>query len=156
MNPAHLHLVINHFPIIGVVFGFIFLVIGIFSYSLVFRRIAYAVFVASLIFGLASNVTGHSAEEFIEKLPDVNETLIDRHEDLATIFLWLLSILALFSTVSFVIETKTKKSTISLNIVILIWTLFVIYFSTKVGTSGGEIRHPEIRSTSVKIPSSQD
>lgn len=151
-----MHLVINHFPILGVLFGFIFLVIGIFSRSLVFRRIAFIVFVPSFIFGIVSSTTGHATEDFIEKLPDVNHTLIDRHEELATIFLWLLEILALFSIVSFFIEAKAKKSTISLNIVILIWTLFVIYFSAKVGTSGEEIRHPEIRSTSVELPSYPD
>ncbi|MGQ9819403.1 MAG: DUF2231 domain-containing protein [Candidatus Kapaibacteriales bacterium] len=150
MNPAHSHLVINHFPIIGVIFGFVFLVIGIFSRSLVFRRIAFAVFLASFIFGIFSNITGHSAEEFIEKLPDVNPTLIDWHEELASTFLWLLGILAFFSVTSFMIEAIAKKSTLSLNIVILIWTLFIIYFSTKVGTSGGEIRHPEIRNNSTQ------
>lgn len=157
MNAAHLHLIINHFPIIGVTFGLVFLIIGIFNRNSLFRNIAFVVFFASFVFGIISLTTGHAAEDFIEKLPNVNETFIDMHEDLATIYLWLLGILAFFSIVSFFIETKAKKSTLPLNIVILIWSLFVIYFSTRVGSSGGEIRHPEIRTNSTQtIEQDQD
>lgn len=146
MNAVHLHLVFNHFPIIGVVVGFVLLFVGTFWRNSLIRQIAFIVFVLSFLFGIASVVTGHSAHSVVENLPGVENNYVERHEDLGTILLWLLGILALFSAIIYFIEIRSKKNTLKLNIIALVWSLFVIYFATKVGTSGGEIRHPEIRS----------
>lgn len=146
MNAAHLHLILNHFPIIGTIFGFVLLFVGIFWKNTTIRKIGHWVFVVAFAFALASNFTGHSAEKVIERLPDIDKSFIEQHEDFAKIFLWLSGILAVFSIIVIAIEIRLKKSSIALNIIVLIWALFVIYFSTMVGESGGKIRHSEIRS----------
>ena len=55
MNDAHLHMVVNHFPIIGTIFGLGILITGIFMKHTVIKNVAYILFVVAAIF--AANIS---------------------------------------------------------------------------------------------------
>ncbi len=85
MNGAHLHLLVNHLPIIGFALGLILLV------ATMFRRADRGMFLASVLVlviagggALVAQFTGEPAEEIVEHLPDVPKNLIETHEGAAT------------------------------------------------------------------------
>lgn len=145
MNDAHLHLVVNHFPIIGTIFGLGILIAGLIFKNQTLKNTAFVLFIIAAIFGFASMNTGEGAEEIAEKLPGVTDQLIETHEELAetfSLFLYttgLLSIISLFLTYKKMAFVKfTSLATVGVAII-------AVFFAQQTGTSGGEIRHTEIR-----------
>lgn len=148
MNDAHLHMVINHFPIIGLIIGALILLAGIILRSAVTRKVAFTVLLFSCIFALPAFGSGEDAEEIVEHLPTMTEEghhLIHEHEEKAEffmIFAW--SVIGL-SIVSLFVEWKKKNLAIYTSLLTLVVALAGSYIAREVGTSGGEIAHPEIR-----------
>jgi len=146
MNQAHLHLLLNHLPILGVLFGLLILSTGFFLKNTSIKRTALGIFVLSAIFAVPAYLTGEGAEEVVESLPGVSENLIEAHEDLANIFLWMVGALGLFSLATFYADLKSKSISSTLYAITFVAALGSMIFAQQVGTSGGEIRHTEIRS----------
>lgn len=175
MNAAHSHLIINHFPIIGLILGIIVLLIGVLSRSSVTRRVGLLLFLIAGITAIPAFSTGEGAEEIIEHMPSTdacnadctcshdaiqkaseeNHQLIHEHEEKAEAlmpFMWGiigLSLIALF------LEWKKKSMAMIASIVVLLVGVLAAYFAKEVGTSGGEISHPEVRK-GFKIEMSED
>ena len=150
MNQAHLHMVVNHFPIIGIIIGMIVLGVGIATKSALSKRIGGLILIGSSLFTFPSFETGEGAEEIVENLPGVSENLIEKHEELAEQFMGFVWAIILIGVLSLLSEWKMKKFTNWLYISLFVISLFATYFAKQVGTSGGEIRHTEIRKASAK------
>ncbi len=145
MNQAHLHLIFNHLPILGVLFGLLILAGGFLTKNSAVKRTALGMFVLSAIFVIPAYLTGEGAEELVESLPGVSENLIEAHEDMANIFLWIVGALGLFSLATFYADFKSKTITPALYGFIFVMAIGTMAFAQQVGVTGGEIRHTEIR-----------
>lgn len=145
MNDAHLHLVVNHFPIIGTIFGLGILIAGLIFKNQAVKNTAFILFIIAAAFGFASMNTGEGAEEIAEKLPGVTDQLIEAHEELAETFSVFLYATGLLSLVSLILAYKknTLEKFTTLGTVGV--ALIAVFFAQQTGTSGGEIRHTEIR-----------
>jgi|GEM_PF-80895 len=89
--------------------------------------------------------SGEEAEEVVEKLAGVSETYIESHEEAAETFALLSYILGGISLFG-LWASFTKKSFANIvSIVTIIFALITLFFAQKTGTTGGEIRHTEIR-----------
>ena len=152
MNQAHLHLLLNHLPILGTVFGLLILAGGFFLKNNTVKRTALGMFVLSALFAIPAYLTGEGAEEVVENLPGVSENLMETHEELAGIFLWMVGVLGLFSLVTFYFDFKSKKIAPTLYALTFVAAIGTLVFAQKVGSSGGEIRHTEIRTTATASP----
>lgn len=145
MNQAHFHLMVNHLPIIFPIVGAIVLIGGFIFRSEVIKRVAYTIFILGAIATLPAFLTGEGAEEVVENIPGVSDSFIEPHEDIAKIFALLsyslgaIALLALWSNW----QQKSFKGIAS--IIVLAMSIVVIYFGKVTGTTGGEIRHTEIR-----------
>jgi uncharacterized membrane protein len=147
MNDAHLHLVVNHFPIIGSIFGLGTLVAGIVLKNNTVKNTAYCLFVVSAIFAAFSMATGEGAEEMVEDMPNIGKQIIHEHEEIA-------ENLALIGGIFLNIKNHAKAKVISY--VALVIGIGAVYVATLVGTSGGNIRHTEIREDSATFSSDDD
>ena len=145
MNDAHLHLVVNHLPIIIPMAALIVLILGLIIKSEVVKRTAYFLFVVGAICTISAFASGEGAEEIAENLPGVKEQLIHEHEENAEAFALFNYALGLISIVAIWASWKQKSFAKWLSILILALALVVIFKGREVGTSGGEIRHTEIR-----------
>lgn len=145
MNQAHLHMIVNHFPIIGIIIGMIVLGVGIATKSALSKRIGGFILIGSSIFSFPSFATGEGAEEMVENLPGVSENLIERHEEIAEQFMGFVWAIILLGVLALLSEWKMKKFTHWIYISLFVVSFFATYFAKQVGTSGGEIRHTEIR-----------
>jgi hypothetical protein len=83
MNQTHLHLLINHLPIIGSILGGIVLAHAIWNKSELTKIAAYNVLIISSLGAIVAYVTGEEAEETIENIAGVMENTIKIHEDFA-------------------------------------------------------------------------
>ena len=145
MDELHLHLVVNHLPIIFPIVGLIILLIGIFSKSEVTKRNAYIIFILGAFTSIAAMGTGEGAEDSATKIAGLSENLIKKHEEVSEIFAALTYVLGAISLVALI--ASFRNSVISKYAPFLVGILAIVslFFAQKVGTTGGEIRHTEIR-----------
>lgn len=145
MNDAHLHMVVNHFPIIGGIFGVGVLATGLGLNNESIKRVAYAILIVSSVFTFASMFTGEGAEELVEELPNVGHHIIHEHEEIAEKFALLMYATGLFSVFGLFASLKNKSWHKIVAICTLVLAISSAVIAKSVGTSGGEIRHTEIR-----------
>src|SRR5712691_2050002 len=88
VNFDHLHLLLNHVPIIGFFVG-----VGLFVASFTgnnedLRRSALIIFAAVALLTIPTFVSGVGADRSIAREPGVSEALVRRHEGAAMLGLW--------------------------------------------------------------------
>lgn len=155
MNDAHLHLVVNHFPIIVPIVGVLVLIVGFVSKSETIKRTALGIFVLGAIMTFPAMYTGEGAEEIAEKLPGVTDAIIHRHEEKAETFAIISYILGVISLIGLWANWTKKSYADIIAACALVVGLAALYLGKETGTSGGEIRHTEIRSDFTGINQSQ-
>lgn len=152
MNDAHLHMVVNHFPLIGGIFGIAILVAGFGFKNEIIKRVAYVILLTSSLFTFASMFTGEGAEEFVEELPNIGHQIIHEHEEIAEKFALLMYATGIFSLAGLFASLKNKSWNRIVAICTLVCAVGSAVVAKSVGTSGGEIRHTEIRANQVTTP----
>lgn len=150
MNWGHLHLVTNHFPIIGVIIGTLLLASGIVFKNEGFRTSGLCTIIFAAVMSLLAAATGDPAAEAVKGLQDVAKSLISRHEDIATVGMSLLIPSGLLSLLTLYILWKKGKAARLLVIVTLVLSILSSVAMVYVGYSGGQIRHSEFRSEASK------
>jgi len=155
MNGAHWHLVVNHLPIIFPIVGVIVMITGLISKSEAVKRTAFMIFVFGSLAAIAAMNTGEGAEEVIEKINGVTENYIENHEETAETFAILSYILGGISLLGLWASFKQKSFSSIISMATLLFAFVVLFFAKQTGTTGGEIRHTEIRSGN-NIPASEN
>lgn len=155
MNGAHWHLVVNHLPIIFPVVGVIVMVTGIIANSEAVKRTSLMIFIMGAFATIAAMNTGEGAEEVVEKINGITEDYIENHEETAETFALLGYILGGISLLGFWASFKQKSFSSIISIATLVFSFVVLFFAKQTGTTGGEIRHTEIRSGNY-IPASEN
>ncbi len=153
MNGAHLHLLVNHLPVIGVVFGLLLFTGGYLFRQSSFRRAGLVLFTLSGLFAIPAFLSGEGAEETVEGVAGIQESYINTHEDWATVYVWLAGVLGVFSLAAFWLDIRQKKSAPYAFLAVFLLSVITLGISTKVSNSGGEVRHTEIRSGAVTVGS---
>jgi uncharacterized membrane protein len=154
VNWAHVHLMINHFPEVGV-FGAILL----FLYALVKRseemtKVSLGLFVLIALITIPVFFTGEAAEEIVKRLPGVTETYIGRHEEAAEYAITVMEILGVVSLLGlyFIFRSgAVPKWLLSIVLLLSLLVATVIGFTVNLG---GQIRHTEIREGAGYVPAS--
>ena len=144
MNLADLHLLLNHFPIIGTIIG-----VGLFICSLPgkndgLKRAGLIVLAAMALLALPTFFSGVGAKGAIKGDPGVSEALIDRHEGAAILALFFIEVtgaLALLALWQRHYAAKERGWTLAS---LLLFSTITVGLMARVGNTGGEIRHPEI------------
>lgn len=145
MNDAHLHLVVNHFPIIGTILGLGILIVGMIQRNKPVINTAFVLFIISAIFAAFSMATGDGAEKIALKLPDVTKHVIHEHEEIAEKLAIVLYVLGLISIGGIYMNIKKLTNAILGSFLALIVAVLAVLLAKDAGTTGGEIRHSEIR-----------
>ena len=160
MNDAHFHLVVNHLPIIFPLIGAIVLATGLIFKSDSIKRTSYMIFVLGAIAAIFAMNSGEGAEEVIEKMGGNTKNFIHIHEEAADNLAIASYVIAGISLLGLWASCKQKSFSNIISIVILIFAFVVLFFAKQTGTTGGEIRHTEIRTeinkTTLKNDSDKD
>ena len=155
MNGAHWHLVVNHLPIIFPIVGVIVMITGLISKSEAVKRTAFMIFILGALAVIAAMNTGEGAEDVVEKINGVTENYIESHEETAETFAILSYILGGISLFGLWASFKQKIFSSIISISTLFFAFVVLFFAKQTGTTGGEIRHTEIRSGN-NIPTTEN
>jgi len=145
MNTAHWHLLLNHAPVISIVIGLLILIAGYVLKNEMVKKTALAVFVFAALSAIPAFLTGEGAEEAVENLPGITDNIIDKHEDIGSVFLWLIGGLGVIALGALLADFFRHKLKNTLYIVALIGAVISIGVAKQLATTGGEIRHTEIR-----------
>lgn len=144
MNAAHLHLVLNHFPVIGTLFVVALLGAAVVRESDELARAALWFAVATSLLAIPTFFSGHFAEEIVESLPGVTEHLIENHEDVAHFAFAALLVCGAASLGGLYLFRAVP---IPRRFAIGLLIALVVTFGLTAWTArlGGEIRHTETR-----------
>lgn len=148
MSFTHLHLLLNHFPVIGTVLGIALLAVALMRRSSELGKVSLGLFAALGAISVIVFLTGEPAEEAIEKLPGFSEAITERHEEfalIATIALSSLGALALAALAVF--RKKPQPRWITLMGFVL--SLFVGGLMGYTAMLGGQVRHTEVRASAI-------
>lgn len=157
MNNAHWHLLVNHFPVIGTFFALGILLAALFLKNNTLKNTAYFLFIVAALFAFAAMYTGEGAEEMVEDLPNIGKQIIHEHEEIAEKLAVVLYLLAGISLFGLYLNYKKHPKAAPISYLVLVLSLVAVFLAQKTGTSGGEIRHTEIRTpTGMPIESSKD
>lgn len=151
MNDAHLHMIVNHFPIIGTILGLLVLIGGIYFRSISIKNTSYFLFIIATVFTVFSMATGEGAEELVEDMPSIGHEIIHNHEELAEKLAIVMYLLGVVSVIGLITNINNHAKAKFFSYAILVIAVVAVFLSVKVGTSGGEIRHTEIRPDAVLL-----
>ncbi len=150
INWPHVHLIINHFPVVGVLGGILLLVYALIRKSEEVKMVSLGLFVLIALMTIAVFFTGQAAEDAVKRLPGVTEGYIGRHEEMADLSIVLMEILGVLALTGLVLLKRfgaIPKVVVLLVLVMSLITAAVVGFTANLG---GQIRHTEIRDTAVK------
>lgn len=146
MNSAHLHLMVNHFPVIGMMLAALLLFYaGLLSRSHESIKIAFLFLVLVSLTSIPAYFSGEAAEDILEAQSGISEVLIEEHEEIAFTSFALTQISALIGLISLIMLKKNPSKKIMLVNVNLISIATSIIALGLTAQSGGLINHPEIR-----------
>ncbi len=150
MSGGHLHLILNHIPVIGIYFALLILIVGFIKKNVTLKYMALWLLLVLAIIALPTYFTGESAEEVVERMPYTSEEMIHQHEWAAE-----LSFIAFIITgilVILVFLTRIFRGRLSQPFLILVLLMTIITAGLTAWTAnlGGKIRRPELRGEEVK------
>ena len=131
MNDAHLHLVVNHFPIIGTILGLAILITGIILKNKTVINTAYSLFIVAAIFAAFSMGTGEGAEEMVEDMPSIGKEIIHEHEEMAEKLAIVLYALGVISLLGLFMNYKNNTKSNSVSYVAVIIAVIAVFFAHK-------------------------
>jgi len=143
MNPAHLHLLLNHFPVVGTVLGIFLLIMNFIFPSRSLHKTTCYFFVLVAVFSVATYLSGEPAKEKLLNSVEISDNFISNHETLAFYAMLMTIFIGIVALAISILKIRSPLATATLLVLCLINT----YILVVTGNLGGEIRHIEIRNT---------
>lgn len=144
MNAVHVHLLLNHLPVIGSLIAAALLIVALLRRDSGLAKVTLGLFVALAGIAVVVFLTGEPAEELVEGLAGVSESILEAHEEaalVATIAIGVLGVAALGMLVLFRRRSLPRSATLAT----LVAALLVAGVMGWTANFGGQIRHTEIR-----------
>ncbi|HKP76076.1 MAG TPA: hypothetical protein VJT67_11070 [Longimicrobiaceae bacterium] len=145
LNPAHLHIMLNHIPLFGSLFAALLIAWGLLRKSEDVLRLGLAL---GFVVGLATYgvmLTGEPAEHVVEHMADVSRRTIHAHEEAAEWATYMLAAAGVLSLIALLMVRRRHRAGRTLSILALVVSLVGFAAVCRTALLGGEIRHPEAR-----------
>ena len=146
MNAAYTHLLLNHIPILGTLFGVFLLIFGVIRKNNVLSQAALITFIIAAVVTLPVDWSGEEAEEIVEGISGVSHDVIHEHEEVAELAVKAMLGLGVLALITLILGSWHVKIGRILRLITLLLSLGVFFLMFRAGNTGGEIRHPEIKS----------
>ena len=152
MDWTHLHLALNHVPVLGTPFLLGFMLWSWARGQAATLRFCLWMFVVLAAISIAIKFTGDFAAENVGALPGFDKALIERHEqsaDQATTGVFLMGIAAVVALAISRGGRATPRWSLTLLTLLALATFALM---ARTANFGGRIRHPEIRPVPAQTP----
>jgi uncharacterized membrane protein len=145
MSLPHIHLLLNHFPVIGLIIALGLFLISLIGKSEDLKRASLVIFIGLALVSIPTYMSGNGAAEKIQKLPNISKAVLAAHNDAALISLLFVELTGLIAWLALWQYRRFKHARRWSLATVLLLSVVTVYFMAVTGNTGGEIRHPEIR-----------
>jgi hypothetical protein len=145
MNWAHIHLILNHIPLIGVGFTILLFIIALIRNSKELINVSLIFTIIVALWAIPAYLTGEPAEEIVEDLSGISENLIEQHEEFAEKAFVILEIVGALALMTLIVKRYSQKLggwLMSITVIGLIVGGGMIAWTANLG---GRINHLEVR-----------
>lgn len=149
MSLLHIHLLLNHVPVVGALFAFVLFAAALILRDKVSPKFALGFTAVLALVALAVYFTGEPAEEAVENLAGVTERSIEAHEEAAQLGTIAFAVLGGLSGIA-LIAFRAKRVPRWVTVAGLVGVTAVSGLMTWTASLGGQIRHTEIRGAAVQ------
>jgi hypothetical protein len=146
VNLAHLHLLLNHFPTIGLGIALGLLLAALLKNSADLKQASFVAFFLLGLVAIPAYLTGSAAQVALQDRPDVSAEVMAAHQDAALLALILMELTSLVAWLALWRFRRWHPA----GILVLAMVTFALMASA--ANIGGHIRHPEILAEGVAAP----
>ena len=143
MNWAHLHLMLNHLPVLGTLFGLVLLAWALSRRNETLQRAALATFVLTALTAIPVFLTGEPSEEIIEHMTGTAQQAIESHEEAAVIALIAIEALGAMALAVLLLFRRRILPRPLLGGA-LVFAIATAGWMAQTANLGGRIRHAEL------------
>lgn len=147
LSGVHIHLLLNHVPILGSVFALVLMAFGYFLRNNTLSKASLWTLVVVAVISIPAFLTGEEAEHAIEDIAVVSNAVIHEHEEQAEIAFWALMCTSAIALGTLMASMKTNAVNRTLLMLNMVFLLLSFVLMARAGNSGGSIRHPEINAS---------
>lgn len=145
MSAAHIHLLLNHVPILGSIFGLLLLLYAMLRRSDEIKRVCFGVFVITALMTIPVYLTGDGAARIVRELPDVSRDIIREHDNAATFAIVASELLGAVSLLAWWLTRNGKRLATWMLITVIVLAVWSSSVAVRTGQLGGQVRHSEVR-----------
>ena len=143
MTWPHLHLMLNHVPVLGAVFGFLLLAYGVWLRNDTLQRAALWSFAIVALAAVPVYLTGEPAEEAVEHLAGTGTQMIEAHQEAALVSLIAIELLGVVALATlWLARGPWMRRAMNATLAIAFATVGLMAWTANLG---GQIRRPELR-----------
>jgi hypothetical protein len=150
MNLAHVHLLLNHLPILGTLIALGLFVVSVVGNQDDLKQVSLVLFSLIALVSIPTYMSGSGAEGLIKDSPDVSMAVIEAHQGAALIAFIFMEITGAVSVLGLWRFSRTVKNPwlsrpARLNLLaVLLFASATAGLMAIAGNTGGDIRHAEI------------
>jgi hypothetical protein len=145
MDLTHIHLLLNHFPTIGMIIGGGLFLLALIMKSDDLKLASLVVLLGIALLAIPTYMSGNGAQDALKSLPGVPKAMIEAHEGAALVAIAFMEVLGAFAWLGLWQFRRLAQIPAWNLTVILLLTLVTFGLMTRASNIGGEIRHSEIR-----------
>jgi uncharacterized membrane protein len=152
VNLVHIHLLLNHFPIIGTIVGLGLFLLALIGKSADLQRGSLVIFLGMALLTFPTYMSGSASQDAIRYLPGIPVAMIAAHQNaalLAFLFMEVTGAFSWFGLWEYRRNSRIGKVTLA---TVLLLSLVTVGFMANAGNLGGKIRHEEIMYSSEVAP----
>ena len=155
MNWVHLHLALNHVPVLGTLFVGLLLTTALLKGSNELRRLSLIWFVALAAVSIPIKFTGDFAVESVAESEWLQRKRAVAHEEAADQATTAMFLLGLAGAIALFRERGGRPPSRWGNGTVLILAIATFALMVRTANLGGQLRHEEIRSRFIETPTSE-
>jgi uncharacterized membrane protein len=152
MNATHLHLMLNHIPVIGTGFALLLLLVALAKKSDEWKKVSFGFFVLIALLTVPAYLTGEPAEDGVKGLPGVTKAIIEQHEEAAGVAFGGTALVGVLALTGLVLFRRARSVPGWFARVIVLFAVIAGGLMAWAANLGGQVRHTEIRPGSASPP----
>ena len=151
MNWAHVHLAINHLPVVLVPLAAVLLGFALARKITAIKNAGLVLLVAAVASAGGAYLTGEPAESVVKELPAVSDPAIEEHEEAAVLATVVTSLAGILAIAALAMGRKPGGAPVWIVVATFATTLLAAVLLARTANLGGQIHHPEIRTPAAVV-----
>ncbi len=145
MNWPHIHLMLNHAPVMGVLLALVLLLVGMFRDRSSLKEAAFVTLVLTGALAVIVYYTGDAASDLLGSLPEISPADLLAHSTMALYAMAGAVVSGLLALGALAISRRSSRSGTWFLVLSLLLAAITAILMLRTAGLGGRMRHPEVR-----------